>query len=404
ALEETRNVWENWGAKFEFEGKHHDSVHHSLLVLKALTYAPTGGIVAAPTTSLPEHIGGVRNWDYRFCWLRDATLTLLALLQAGFVDEAKDWRSWLLRTAAGDPDDLQILYGVAGERRLPEIELDWLPGYEHSKPVRIGNGASEQLQLDVYGEVLDALYQARAHGLDEEPHAWALQRELLKALERLWREPDHGIWEIRGPKQHFTHSKVMAWVAFDRAVRSVDEHNLPGPVDHWRALRDEIHAQVCEQGYDEARGTFTQFYGSSELDASLLLIPLVGFLPVSDPRVTGTIDAVADDLMRDGFVFRYRTKVNGVDGLPKGEGVFLPCSFWMVICWELLGRHGEAHALYERLLDLRNDLGLLAEEYDPDADRLLGNFPQAFTHLALVNAAFTLEHEHPPVMRRHAQR
>jgi GH15 family glucan-1,4-alpha-glucosidase len=270
--------------------------------------------------------------------------------------------------------------------------------------VRIGNGASEQLQLDVYGEVLDALYQARAHGLSEDLHAWALQQQLLKALDGLWREPDHGIWEIRGPKQHFTHSKVMAWVAFDRAVRSVEEHGLPGPVDHWRALRDEIHTQVCEQGYDAARGTFTQHYGSSELDASLLLIPLVGFLPVSDVRVVGTIDAVTDNLMRDGLVFRYRTKENGVDGLPKGEGVFLPCSFWLVDCWELLGRHGEAHALYERLLDLRNDLGLLAEEYDPDEERLLGNFPQAFTHLALVNAAFTLEHAHPPVMRRHAQR
>jgi GH15 family glucan-1,4-alpha-glucosidase len=404
ALEDTRKVWEDWGGRFEFEGRHHDAVHQSLLVLKALTYAPTGGIVAAPTTSLPEHIGGVRNWDYRYCWLRDATLTLLALLQAGYVDEAKDWRAWLLRTAAGDPDDLQILYGVAGERRLTELELDWLPGYEHSTPVRIGNGASEQLQLDVYGEVLDALYQARAHGLSEDLHAWSLQQQLLKALDGLWREPDHGIWEIRGPKQHFTHSKVMAWVAFDRAVRSAEEHGLPGPVDHWRALRDEIHTQVCDQGYDAARGTFTQYYGSSELDASLLLIPLVGFLPLSDERVVGTIDAVADNLMRDGLVFRYRTKENGVDGLPKGEGVFLPCSFWLVNCWELLGRHGEAHALYERLLDLRNDLGLLSEEYDPDEDRLLGNFPQAFTHLALVNAAFTLELAHPPVMRRHAQR
>jgi GH15 family glucan-1,4-alpha-glucosidase len=395
ALEETRAMWNDWAGACEFEGEHHDAVHQSLLVLKALTYAPTGGIVAAPTTSLPEHIGGVRNWDYRYCWLRDATLTLLALLQAGYVDEANDWRAWLLRTAAGDPDDLQILYGVAGERRLPELELDWLPGYEDSTPVRIGNGASEQLQLDVYGEVLDALFHARAHGLEQDPHAWSLQQQLLGALERLWRKPDHGIWEIRGPKQHFTHSKVMAWVAFDRAVRSVEEQGLSGPVDSWRALRDEIHAQVCEQGFDASRGTFTQYYGSRELDASLLLIPLVGFLPVSDERVVGTVDAVADNLMRDGFVFRYRTQENGVDGLPKGEGVFLPCSFWLVDCWELLGRHGDAHALYERLLELRNDLGLLSEEYDPDEDRLLGNFPQAFTHLALVNAAFTLSHEHP---------
>ena len=404
ALEETRAMWNDWAGTCEFEGEHHDAVHQSLLVLKALTYAPTGGIVAAPTTSLPEHVGGVRNWDYRYCWLRDATLTLLALLQAGYVDEAKDWRAWLLRTAAGDPDDLQIMYGVAGERRLPELELDWLPGYEDSTPVRIGNGASEQLQLDVYGEVLDALYQARAHGLEQSLPAWSLQQALLGALERVWREPDHGIWEIRGPKQHFTHSKVMAWVAFDRAVRTVEEQGLGGPVDRWRAVRDEIHAQVCEQGFDASRDSFTQYYGSSELDASLLLIPLVGFLPVSDKRIVGTIDAVADNLMRDGFLFRYPTKENGVDGLPKGEGVFLPCSFWLVDCWELLGRHSEAHALYERLLDLRNDLGLLSEEYDPDERRLLGNFPQAFTHLALVNSAFTLAHEHPPVMRRHAQR
>jgi GH15 family glucan-1,4-alpha-glucosidase len=404
ALSETHAMWGDWAGTCGFEGEHHDAVHQSLLVLKALTYAPTGGIVAAPTTSLPEHIGGVRNWDYRFCWLRDATLTLLALLQAGYVDEAKDWRAWLLRTAAGDPDDLQIMYGVAGERRLTELDLDWLPGYEHSSPVRIGNGASEQLQLDVYGEVLDALYQARAHGLEQSVPAWSLQRHLLGALEKVWTEPDHGIWEIRGPKQHFTHSKVMAWVAFDRAVRTVEEQGLDGPVEHWRAVRDEIHAQVCDRGFDLSRGTFTQCYGSHELDASLLLIPLVGFLPFSDERIVGTVDAVANDLMRDGLVFRYRTKENGVDGLPKGEGVFLPCSFWLVDCWELLGRHGDAHALFARLLDLRNDLGLLSEEYDADEERLLGNFPQAFTHLALVNAAFTLAHEHPPVLRRHAQR
>jgi GH15 family glucan-1,4-alpha-glucosidase len=404
ALDDTRKMWNDWARTCEFEGAHHDAVHQSLLVLKALTYAPTGGIVAAPTTSLPEHIGGVRNWDYRYCWLRDATLTLLALLQAGYVEEANDWRAWLLRAAAGDPDDLQIMYGVAGERRLPEMNLDWLPGYEHSKPVRIGNGASEQLQLDVYGEILDALYQARVHGLEQSDHAWSLQLALLGALERIWDKPDHGLWEIRGPKQHFTHSKVMAWVAFDRAVRSVEEQGLAGPVVRWRDLRDQIHAEVCEKGFDEELGSFTQYYGSRELDASLLLMPLVGFLPVSDERVVGTVDAIAANLMRDGLVYRYRTKENGVDGLPKGEGVFLPCSFWLVDCWELLGRHGEARALYEQLLDLRNDLGLLSEEYDPDERRLLGNFPQAFTHLALVNAAFTLSHEHPPVMRRHAQR
>jgi GH15 family glucan-1,4-alpha-glucosidase len=404
ALEETHEYWDDWANRCEFEGDHHDAVHQSLLVLKALTYAPTGGIVAAPTTSLPERIGGVRNWDYRFCWLRDATLTLLALMEAGYVGEADSWRRWLLRAAAGNPADLQIMYGVAGERRLDEHELPWLAGYEESAPVRMGNGASEQVQLDVYGEVMDALYQSRAHGLAAEEQAWSLQRALLRHLADAWCDPDNGIWEIRGEKRHFTHSKVMAWVAFDRAVRSVEEQGLPGPVDEWRATRDEIHAEVCERGFSTALGSFTQYYGGSELDASLLLIPLVGFLPIDDPRVVGTVDAVERELMHDGLVLRYRTTEDGeVDGLPKGEGVFLPCSFWLVDCWELLGRHGEAHALYERLLDLRNDLGLLAEEYDPVEERLLGNFPQAFTHLALVNTAFTLAHEHPPVRRRHAR-
>ena len=404
ALEETHQYWDDWANRCEFEGDHHDAVHQSLLVLKALTYAPTGGIVAAPTTSLPERIGGVRNWDYRFCWLRDATLTLLALMEAGYVDEADSWRRWLLRAAAGNPADLQIMYGVAGERRLDEHDLPWLAGYEESAPVRMGNGASEQVQLDVYGEVMDALYQSRAHGLAAEEQAWSLQRALLRHLADAWCDPDNGIWEIRGEKRHFTHSKVMAWVAFDRAVRSVDEQGLPGPVDEWRATREEIHAEVCERGFSAALGSFTQYYGGSELDASLLLIPLVGFLPIDDPRVVGTVDAVERELMHDGLVLRYRTTDDGeVDGLPKGEGVFLPCSFWLVDCWELLGRHGEAHALYERLLDLRNDLGLLAEEYDPVEERLLGNFPQAFTHLALVNTAFTLAHEHPPVRRRHAR-
>jgi GH15 family glucan-1,4-alpha-glucosidase len=395
ALADTKDYWNEWANRCTYDGDHHDAVHQSLLVLKALTYAPTGGMVAAPTTSLPEHVGGVRNWDYRFCWLRDATLTLLALLKAGYVDEAQRWRSWLLRAAAGDPADLQIMYGVAGERRLGELELPWLDGYEGSTPVRIGNGASEQLQLDVYGEVMDALYQARAHGLAKDDNAWSLQKHLLQHLEDAWHEPDNGIWEIRGPKRHFTHSKVMAWVAFDRAVRTVEEQGLAGDVDRWRAARDEIHAQVCANGFDEKRNTFTQHYDDTELDASLLLIPLVGFLPVTDERVVGTIDAVAANLMRDGLVFRYRTKTDGVDGLPEGEGVFLPCSFWLVDCWELLGRHGEAHALYERLLDLRNDVGLLSEEYDPVERRLLGNFPQAFTHLALVNSAFALSEAHP---------
>jgi GH15 family glucan-1,4-alpha-glucosidase len=309
-----------------------------------------------------------------------------------------------LRAAAGDPADLQIMYGVAGERRLDELELDWLAGYEESWPVRIGNRASEQLQHDVYGELLDAFYQARAHGISSDESALSLQRQLLRHLEQTWREPDHGIWEIRGEKRHFTHSKVMAWVAFDRAVRSAEDQDFPGPVDHWREVRDEIHDEVCARGFDEALGSFTQYYGGSDLDASLLLIPLVGFLPITDERVVGTVDAIERDLMHHGLVLRYRTKDSGaVDGLPAGEGVFLPCSFWLVDCWELLGRHGDAHALYERLLGLRNDLGLIAEEYDPVDERMLGNFPQAFTHLAMVNTAFTLAHEHPPVKRRHAR-
>jgi GH15 family glucan-1,4-alpha-glucosidase len=373
------------------------------MVLKALTYAPTGGIVAAPTTSLPEHIGGVRNWDYRYCWLRDATLTLLALLNADYKEEARAWRQWLLRAVAGDPADIQIMYGVGGQRRLPELELPWLPGYEGSAPVRIGNAASEQLQVDVFGEVMDALYQARAHGLAKEKPAWALQRALLDHLERIWREPDEGIWEIRGDRRHFVHSKVMAWVAFDRAVRTVEEQGLDGPVDRWRKLREQIHVEVCERGFDDLLGSFVQSYGSKDVDASLLLIPLVGFLHAGDARVRGTIEAVERELLRDGLLLRYRTHEQ-VDGLPPGEGVFLPCSFWLVDCYELLGRHDDAHALFDRLVGLANDVGLLAEEYDPAAKRLLGNFPQAFTHLALVNSAFNvLPHLPSPMHRRHAQ-
>jgi GH15 family glucan-1,4-alpha-glucosidase len=406
ALAETESFWRDWNARctVPLPQEWRDLLHRSLMVLKALTYAPTGGIVAAPTTSLPEWIGGVRNWDYRFCWLRDATLTLLALLQADHVEEALEWRSWLLRAVAGDPADLQIMYGVAGERRLTELELDWLPGYEGSAPVRIGNAASEQLQVDVYGEVVDALYQGRVHGVENDHAAWAMQRTLLRHLEHAWTQPDEGIWEIRGARRHFVHSKVMAWVAFDRAVRSVEEHGLPGPVDRWRAIRDEIHEQVCDQGFDETFGSFVQSYGSQELDASLLLIPLVGFLPADDVRVRGTVEAVERELLQDGFVLRYRTHEDGVDGLPAGEGVFLPCSFWLVDCYELLGRHDEAHALFERLVGLGNDLGLLAEEYDPRAKRQLGNFPQAFTHLALVNSAFNvLPHLPSPMHRRHAR-
>ena len=406
ALAETESFWRDWNArcKVPLPAEWRELLHRSLMVLKTLTYAPTGGIVAAPTTSLPEYIGGVRNWDYRYCWLRDATLTLLALLQADHVDEALDWRSWLLRAVAGDPADLQIMYGVGGERRLTELELRWLGGYEGSRPVRIGNAASEQLQVDVYGEVMDALYQARAHGLAEERTAWQLQKTLLRYLDRMWQEPDEGIWEIRGERRHFVHSKVMAWVAFDRAVRSIEEHGLDGPVDQWRAARDEIHAQVCERGYDASLGCFVQSYGSAQLDASLLLIPLVGFLPADDPRVAGTIAAVERELVEDGFVLRYRTHADGVDGLPPGEGVFLPCSFWLVDCYELIGRHDDAHRLFERLVGLANDVGLLSEEYDPRAERLVGNFPQAFTHLALVNTAFNvLPHVPSPMHRRHAR-
>jgi GH15 family glucan-1,4-alpha-glucosidase len=405
ALADTERFWRRWvaGCKEPLPPEWAALVRRSLIVLKALTYAPTGGIVAAPTTSLPEWIGGVRNWDYRYCWLRDATLTLLALLHAGFGQEAASWRQWLLRAIAGDPAAVQIMYGVAGERRLTELELPWLAGYEGSRPVRVGNAASGQLQLDVYGEVMDALYQARSNDTTLDPTAWEIQLALLEHLEDAWREPDEGIWEIRGERRHFVHSKAMAWLAFDRAVRSVETQDLDGPVDRWRKLRDEIHADVCGRGYDDELGSFTQSYGSRELDASLLLLPLVGFLPVSDPRMRGTIEAVERDLLQDGFVLRYRTQEHGVDGLPPGEGVFLPCSFWLVDCFELLGRHDDAHALFERLLGVATDLGLLAEEYDPHAGRLLGNFPQAFTHLALVNSAFNVTPHLPsPMHRRHA--
>jgi GH15 family glucan-1,4-alpha-glucosidase len=406
ALADTETFWREWcdTCEVELPPDTRDVVRRSLMVLKALTFAPTGGIVAAPTTSLPEWIGGVRNWDYRYCWLRDATLTLLALLNAGYSDEAAQWRHWLLRAVAGDPADIQIMYSVAGERRLTELELPWLSGYEGSAPVRIGNAASDQLQIDVFGELMDALYQARVHGLAKEKPAWSLQKVLLAYLETIWNVPDNGIWEIRGEPQHFVHSKVMAWVAFDRCVRSVEAQELDGPVDEWRATRDEIHRDVCERGFDHDLQSFTQSYGSKALDASLLLIPLVGFLPASDPRVRGTVDAVERELLHDGFVLRYRTHEEGVDGLPPGEGVFLPCSFWLVDCLELLGRSDEARALFDRLVSLTNDLGLISEEYDPVARRMLGNFPQAFTHMALVNSAFNLvPHLPSPMHRRHAK-
>ncbi|HZT84951.1 MAG TPA: glycoside hydrolase family 15 protein [Gaiellaceae bacterium] len=406
ALAETESYWRWWSEScpIELPPDWAALVRRSLIVLKALTYGPTGGIVAAPTTSLPEWIGSVRNWDYRYCWLRDATLTLLALLHCGHGAEAEAWRRWLLRAVAGDPADVQIMYGVGGERRLSEFEVPWLAGYEGSRPVRVGNAASEQLQLDVYGEVIDCLYQARVHGIAYDPNAWRIQLALLDHLEEAWRDPDDGIWEIRGGRRHFVHSKAMAWVAFDRAVRTIEEQGLEGPVDRWRSIRDEIHREVCERGFDEGLGSFTQSYGSQELDASLLLLPLVGFLPAGDPRIRGTIEAVERELLQDGFVLRYRTQEEGVDGLPPGEGVFLPCSFWLVDCYELVGRHDDAHELFGRLVGLSNDVGLLAEEYDPEAGRLLGNFPQAFTHLALVNTAFNLAPHLPsPMLRRHAQ-
>jgi GH15 family glucan-1,4-alpha-glucosidase len=427
ALAETESFWREWSeaCSFDLPEEWAAVVRRSLIVLKALTYEPTGGIVAAPTTSLPEWIGSVRNWDYRYCWLRDATLTLLALLHCNHAGEAGEWRRWLIRAIAGNAADVQIMYGVAGERRLPEFELPWLSGYEGSTPVRVGNAASEQLQLDVYGEVLDCLYQARVAGLPLDPNAWRIQLALLDHLENAWRQPDEGIWEIRGERRHFVHSKVMTWVAFDRAVRTIEEnHGLEGSVDRWRAVRDQIHREVCAKGYDAELGSFVQSYGSRELDASLLLLPLVGFLPASDPRIRGTVAAIERELLEDGYVLRYRTMAGShagqaadarpggrtpdhapaVDGLPPGEGVFLPCSFWLADCYELLGRHDEARELFVRLVGLSNDLGLLAEEYDPAAGRLLGNFPQAFTHLTLVNTAFNIAPHLPsPMHRRHAE-
>ncbi len=392
ALAATLAWWREWSGRCRYRGPWQEEVQASLVTLKALTYAPTGAVVAAATTSLPERPGGVRNWDYRYCWLRDATFTLYALHLAGYASEAAAWRDWLLRAVAGDPGKLQIMYGVAGERRLPEIEIDWLPGYEGSRPVRTGNAAVRQLQLDVYGEVMDALYQTHRAGLPSDATAWRLQAALLDFLERSWAGPDEGLWEVRGPRQHFTHSKVMAWVAFDRAIKSVESRRLPGPVDRWRRLRDQIHAEVCAHGFDPRQGAFTQAYGSSHLDASLLLIPQVGFLPADDPRVVGTVAAIERELLRDGFVLRYPHA--GQDGLPPGEGVFLACSFWLADCHALMGRMDDAKALFGRLLALRNDVGLLAEEYDPVLRRQLGNFPQAFSHVGLINTAFNLTPAH----------
>ncbi|MCX4975598.1 glycoside hydrolase family 15 protein [Streptomyces sp. NBC_00620] len=391
ALRTSVEDWQAWSARCRYDGPHRDIVMRSLITLKALTYEPTGGIVAAPTTSLPEELGGVRNWDYRYCWLRDSTLTLGALLSAGYHEEAEAWRDWLLRAVAGDPADLQIMYGLSGERRLTEYEIPWLPGFARSSPVRVGNDAVNQLQLDVYGEVIDSLSLARSSGMPMKPHMWRVQVALMEFLRTAWRQPDEGIWEVRGPRRHFVYSKVMAWVAADRAVRALEaDPKLGGDLNGWRAMRDEVHQEVCERGYDPGRNTFTQSYGSSELDASLLLIPRVGFLPPDDPRVIGTVDAVRDELGHSGFLRRYSLEENEVDGLPGDEGTFVACSFWLAEALHLTGRTQEAYELFERLVALANDVGLLAEEYDPLAGRQLGNFPQAFSHIGLVSTALAL--------------
>ncbi|MFF4351840.1 glycoside hydrolase family 15 protein [Streptomyces sp. NPDC001530] len=391
ALRTSVEDWQAWAARCRYDGPHRDIVMRSLITLKALTYAPTGGIVAAPTTSLPEDLGGVRNWDYRYCWLRDSTLTLGALLAAGYHEEAEAWRDWLLRAVAGDPADLQIMYGLAGERRLSEYEVPWLRGYADSYPVRVGNDAVKQLQLDVYGEVTDSLSLARRSGLPSKPHMWRVQVALMEFLRTAWHQPDEGIWEVRGPRRHFVYSKVMAWVAADRAVRAVESNpKLEGNLEGWRAMRDEVHREVCERGYDPERHTFTQSYGSRELDASLLLIPRVGFLPPDDPRVLGTIDAVHRELGRNGLLRRYSTEGPDIDGVAGGEGTFVVCSFWLAEALHMTGRTREAREMFERLVGLANDVGLLSEEYDPGSGRQLGNFPQAFSHIGLVGTALAL--------------
>jgi len=401
-LAETRKFWDEWVSRCTYHGAYRDAVVRSLITLKALTYRPTGGIVAAATTSLPEDIGGVRNWDYRYCWLRDATITLEALLRTGYLEEAKAWRIWLGRAIAGDPEDIQIMYGVAGERRLAEWEASWLPGYENSAPVRIGNAAAGQLQLDVYGEVIDALLLSCKSGLHDDMHSWSLQRSLLGFLERHWAEPDEGLWEVRGPRRHFVHSKVMAWVAFDRAATYADDVGDTALAVKWRGIRDEINKEVCEKGYDSARGAFMQYYGAAELDASALLISDVGFLPADDPKVVSTMKVLQRDLVQDGFLRRYEVPAGGtsaVDGLAGSEGAFLACSFWLANALELSGRYEEATELFERLLALRNDVGLLSEEYDPRYGRLVGNMPQAFSHVPLVQTALNLE-GHAEELRR----
>lgn len=401
-LRDTEAWWLEWSDRCTYRGEWRDAVLRSLITLKALTYAPTGGIVAAATTSLPEHPGGVRNWDYRYCWLRDATFTLYALMDNGYTQEARAWREWLINAVAGDPSEIQMLYGLGGERRLPELELSWLPGYEGAAPVRIGNAAYSQHQLDVWGEVMDALYLARRAGLDPSENAWRVQRALMDFLETNWDKPDAGIWEVRGPLRHFTHSKVMAWVAMDRAVKTVENLGLEGPVDRWRQLRHTIHERICRKGFDSDLQSFVQYYGAKQIDANLLMLPLVGFLPASDPRMRGTVAAIQQNLMRESFVDRYST-LPEVDGLPPGEGAFLLCTFWLADNLALQGRYVEAREIFERLLDLRNDVGLLAEQYDPQGKRLLGNFPQAFSHIGLINTARNLTRAGGPCEDRQKQ-
>jgi GH15 family glucan-1,4-alpha-glucosidase len=401
-LATTERFWTRWSAKSKIGGPWKDAVTRSLITLKALTYDPTGGMVAAPTTSLPEQIGGERNWDYRFCWLRDATLTLLALMNAGYYEEAQKWRGWLLRAVAGSPGQMQIMYGIGGERRLTEWQADWLTGYEGSAPVRIGNAAHEQVQLDVFGEMMDAMHQARLGRLAASESRWDLQKEFILHLEKIWANPDSGIWEVRGERQHFTYSKAMAWVAFDRTIKSAERFGLDGPVAHWKQVCDEIHDDVCRLGFDAELNSFVRSYGSKQLDASLLLLPVIGFLPPDDSRIVGTVDAIERTLVTDGLVRRYNTDVAD-DGLPAGEGAFLACSFWLVDAYVLLGRRDDAVKLFERLLSLRNDVGLLSEEYDAYGGRLVGNFPQAFSHLALVNSATNLINAKKPVEQRPAR-